>query len=197
MLSRIPLKGVLKSAEICLVAANSPAIPTHGHETFTLLFGSGKYIWKFLLADVILPIFHANFLSHFHLLVDVAHRQLIYVDSSFSTCLQLGPSDFALHISAPMNSYAHFLISYPEVFCPGIFQMSTVPAKHNIFHHMKTRVFPVFARFKRLESDCLAAAKKTLAEMEEMGLCQKASSPYSSPLPIVLERDASLCPCGD
>ena len=33
--------------------------------------------------------------------------------------------------------------------------------------------------------------------MEKLGLCQKASSPWSSPLHIVVKKDGSLHPCGD
>ncbi|XP_068204280.1 uncharacterized protein [Palaemon carinicauda] len=56
---------------------------------------------------------------------------------------------------------------------------------------------PVFEKFRGLAPERLAAAKQTFPEMEEMGLCQKASSPWSSPLYIILKKDGSLCPCGD
>ncbi|XP_068238492.1 uncharacterized protein [Palaemon carinicauda] len=43
----------------------------------------------------------------------------------------------------------------------------------------------------------MEAAQQTFAEMEEMGVCQKASSRWSSPLHIILKRDGSLCLCRD
>ncbi|XP_066952492.1 uncharacterized protein [Macrobrachium rosenbergii] len=48
--------------------------------------------------------------------------------------------------------------------------------------------------FQRLPPKKLTAAKKTFAEME-MGFCQKASSPWSSPLHIVTKKDGTLHPC--
>ncbi|XP_068226574.1 uncharacterized protein [Palaemon carinicauda] len=50
---------------------------------------------------------------------------------------------------------------------------------------------PVFTRIRRLALDRLAAAKQTFAEMEEMGFCHNASSPWSSTLYIVLKKDGS------
>ncbi|XP_068237199.1 uncharacterized protein [Palaemon carinicauda] len=75
-------------------------------------------------------------------------------------------------------------------------QTLTVPAKHGIYHHIKTTGPSVFTKFRRLASDRLAAAKQTFAVIEEMGLCQKASSPWSSPIQIVVKRDGSI-PCED
>ncbi|XP_068250669.1 uncharacterized protein [Palaemon carinicauda] len=76
-----PLSRTLsRSAGTGLVAPNRSAIPNHGYEILTLSFGSTKNIWKFLIADVTLPILGANFLLHFHLLVDVAHWQLVNTD---------------------------------------------------------------------------------------------------------------------
>ncbi|XP_068250793.1 uncharacterized protein [Palaemon carinicauda] len=51
--------------------------------------------------------------------------------------------------------------------------MSTVPAIHCIHHHIKTTGSPVFARFRRLAPDSLAASKQKFTKMEEMSLCQK------------------------
>ena len=68
---------------------------------------------------------------------------------------------------------------------------------HGIQHHIETSGPPVFAKFRRLAPEKLAAAKKCFKELEDMGICQKASSPWSSPLHIVTKKDGSLRPCGD
>ncbi|XP_068247901.1 uncharacterized protein [Palaemon carinicauda] len=134
-----------------------------------------------------------DFLSHFHLLVDVAHRRLV----NPSSLLQPTLSNLALHIFAPTDAYAHLLTSYLEFSHPEPCQTPTAPAKHGIYHHIKTTRPPVFAKFRRPAPDRLAAAKEMFVEMEEMGLCQKTSSPWSSPLHIVLKKDGSLRPCWD
>ncbi|XP_068203628.1 uncharacterized protein [Palaemon carinicauda] len=180
-------KNVLsKSADVRLVAANRSAIPSYGCENLTLLFGKGKFNWKFFVTDVTLPILGEDILSHFHLLVDVAHRQLINADSYLLTSPQPAPSNLALQISPPM-----------EDFRPELRQTPTALAKHGIYHHIKMMGPPVFAKLRLLSPDRFAAAKQTFAEMEEMCFCQKASSPWSSPLNIVMKKDNSLSPCGD
>ena len=55
----------------------------------------------------------------------------------------------------------------------------------------------MFSRFRRLAPDKLHAAKQTFAELERLGICQKAPSPWASPLHIVVKKDGSLRPCGD
>ncbi|XP_068204950.1 uncharacterized protein [Palaemon carinicauda] len=110
--------------------------------------------------------------------------------------LQSAPYDLALHISTPKDSYAHFPISYPQASRPDIHQGATNQEKHCIYYHIKTTGLPVFARFRRLAPYHLAAAKQTFAEMEDMGLCQKASSTWPPPLHIILKKDGSLHMCG-
>ncbi|XP_068210381.1 uncharacterized protein [Palaemon carinicauda] len=190
-------RSLSKCGKIHLVAANGSVIPTHCQDTLTLSFGSDKYIWKFLGTDVTLPILGADFLSHFHILVDVAHRRLVNGDSYSLMPLQTSPSNLAFQISALTDAYAHLLISYPEVLRQELCQTATVPVNHDIYHHIKTTGAPVFARFRCLTLDCLVAAKQMFAEIEEIGLCQKTSSQWSSPSPIVLKKDDSLRPCED
>ncbi|XP_068204720.1 uncharacterized protein [Palaemon carinicauda] len=66
-----------------------------------------------------------------------------------------------------------------------------------IYYHIKKMDLPVFPRFRRMAPDHLADDKQTVARMEEMGLCQRASSQWSSLLRIVLKKDGSLPQCGD
>ncbi|KAK3889008.1 hypothetical protein Pcinc_006978 [Petrolisthes cinctipes] len=56
---------------------------------------------------------------------------------------------------------------------------------------------PVFSKFRRLAPDKLVVAEQTFAELERLDICQKASSPWASPLHIVTKKDGTLRPCGD
>ncbi|XP_068222177.1 uncharacterized protein [Palaemon carinicauda] len=176
-----------KSANVCLVADNGSTIPTHGYENLALTFLSIKYYWKFLIVDIPLPILVSDFLSHYHLLVNVAHRRLVNAESYFLTLLQPAPSNLTLHISAPMDVYVHPFTLYPEIFCPELRQKPTVPTEYGIYHHNKTTRPQVFTRFRYL-----ATAKEMFPKMKKMGLCQKASSPWSSLLHINLKIDGFL-----
>ncbi|XP_068229324.1 uncharacterized protein [Palaemon carinicauda] len=184
--------SISQSADVSLVSANGSAMPTHGYENLTLSFGSNKYSWKFLVVDVTLLILSADFLSHFHLLVHVSHRRLVKLDSYLSSPLYPAPSNLALQVSIPTDAYAHILMSYLEVFRPELNKTPTVPAKHGFYPHINTTGRQVFDRFRSLAPDRLATTKQTFAKMEEIGLFQKASSTWSSPLHIVLMK-GGLC----
>ncbi|XP_068247883.1 uncharacterized protein [Palaemon carinicauda] len=114
-----------------------------------------------------------------------------------STPLQPAPCNLPHHIITPTDAYAHLLTSCPEVFRPELRQTAIAPAKHGIYHHIKTMGPPVFAKFRRRTPERLAAAKQPFAKMDEIGLRHKASSPWSSPLDIVLKKDGSIRLCGD
>ena len=51
--------------------------------------------------------------------------------------------------------------------------------------------------FRRLSPEKLQEAKQTFLHMEEMGLCQKASSPWASPLHLVKKDNGTWRSCGD
>ena len=180
-----------------LMAANGSDISTFGYRWLQLSFGSRSFSWKFLIAQVCLPILGADFLAHYSLLVDVAQRRLVDTTSHSTVSIAAAPSALALHVTDTTDAYAALLSAYPDVFKPELRQQSHTPSKHGVFHYIKTSGPPVFARFRRLSPTKLATAKKVFTEMESMGLCQKASSPWSSPLHMVIKKDGSLRPCGD
>ena len=87
--------------------------------------------------------------------------------------------------------------SFITVFKPELRQHHGKPAKHGIYHHISTTGAPVHSRFRRLNPQKLLAAKASFAEMERMGICSKASSPWASPLHMVYKSDVSWRPGGD
>ena len=52
-------------------------------------------------------------------------------------------------------------------------------------------------RFRRLDGEKLAAAKKEFLQMERDGIVRRSNSPWSSPLHMVRKPDGSWRPCGD
>ncbi|XP_068224448.1 uncharacterized protein [Palaemon carinicauda] len=186
------LCSLSKTADIHLVTANRSTTTTNGFETLILLIGSAKYTWKLLVADVTLSILCEVFLSHFHLLVDVAHRWVVNMDSYSSMLLQHAPFDLAFHISASMDAYPNFSHCTKKFSIQNLVKNSRFPGNNSI-SYQDARA-PSVCHFRHLTQDCLAAAKQTFAEMEEIGFCQKASSPWSSPLHILLKKDGSLRP---
>ncbi|XP_068246815.1 uncharacterized protein [Palaemon carinicauda] len=130
-------------------------------------------------------------------MVDIAHRRLVNTDSYLSTALQAALSNLDLHISALTDAYAHLITSYLYVFRTELRQTPTAPTKQGNCHHIKTTGPLVFAKFRYLAPDQLAASTQTFAKMEGMGVWRKASALRSSPIHMFLKKDGSLCPCGD
>jgi hypothetical protein len=64
-------------------------------------------------------------------------------------------------------------------------------------HHIVTKGPPLACRFRRLDGEKLASAKKEFLQMERDGIIRRSDSPWSSPLHMVQKPDGSWRPCGD
>ncbi len=67
----------------------------------------------------------------------------------------------------------------------------------DVEHHIVTRGPPLACRFRRLDGEKLAAAKKEFLQMERDGIVRRSNSPWSSPLHMVRKPDGSWRRCGD
>ena len=173
-------KNDLPSSCVRLIAANGTTISTYGQRELTLRFHGQTYSWSFILADVQRPLLGADFLSHHHLMVDVARQQLIDNDSFRPLPLCRCPIAQISEVAGfkPADGRYHQLIEeFPDVLKPVLKQTPGTAAKHGVYHHIKTEGPPAHARFRRLRPDRLQAAKRAFAEMERMGVCSKAASP--------------------
>ena len=162
-----------------------------------IIISEKTYAWDFTIADVNLPLIGADFLSHYHLLVDVHNRRLIDANTLSCTTIVPAPIDLAIHVTDESTPYSALKTEFPAVFRPELRPAPQTIPPHGVFHFIKTSGPPVFSKFRRLPPDRLAAAKQVFQDMENIGICQKASSPWSSPLHIVVKKDGSLRPCGD
>ncbi|CAM1298531.1 Uncharacterised protein r2_g816 [Pycnogonum litorale] len=188
------------SSGVRLVAANGSEIATYGARTILIQVAGRRFEWEFLVADVQTPLLGADFLGHYGLLVDVANRRWLDIDSFHTTPLDIGRNETNIHackLACTESPYAQLIDEFPDVFKPELRQQAGRPAKHGIFHHIHTTGPPVHSRFRRLSPNKLQAAKQSFAEMVRMGLCRKASSPWASPLHMVPKEDGSWRPCGD
>ena len=165
-------------------AANGSKIATYGKIKLPITSDGRRYQWSFQIADVCTPLLGADFLEHHDLLVDVKRRK-IYPS----------PSQPAAAASTS-DDYAELKKNFKDVFASTL-RASKAPSKHHVRHFIKTTGPPVYARFRRLAPDRLAAVKECFRDMEAQGICQKDSSPWASPLHVVVKKDGSLRPCGD
>jgi hypothetical protein len=97
--------------------------------------------------------------------------------------------------AAGADSYAQLLAEFPAV----VNSSKQLPRKPSgdVEHHIVTRGPPLACRFRRLNGEKLAAAKKEFLQMERDGIVRQSNSPWSSPLHMVRKPDGSLRPCGD
>ena len=184
---------------IHLVAANGSNIKTYGRRTVPIRVGDRHFSWEFIIADVQTPLLGTDFLAHHGLLVDVSNSKLLDVNTYKATPLtaQQRCNDVHQCTVRPNNRYKSLLQEFPDVFRPELRQKPDQENKHGIFHHIKTEGPPIHSKFRRLPPHKLKAAKEAFSEMERMGLCQKAPSPWASPLHLVSKPDGTWRPCGD
>ena len=168
-------------------AANNSKIATYGPLNLNLCIEERPYPWTFTVADVVIPILGADFMAYYNLLVDVRRQKLVKPNHP--------TPDFAFH--AGLGCAADVTAEFPAVFRSVLHQNPKLPAKHQIRHHIKTSGPPVFSKFRRLSPEKLRIAKQCFRELELQGICQKASSPWASPLHMVSKKDGSFRPCGD
>ena len=169
-----------------LQAVNKTSIQTYGEKSLTLDIGLHRmFRWVFIIADLPIPILGADFLAHFSLKVDVAHRQLI------DTITTLSINGLAASIPSPSPvfamphasaTYTNLLARFPQLSRPN-YQETAV--KHNITHHIRTTGPPVRCRPCRLAPDHLKVAKAEFDHMLQLGIIKPSDSNWSSPLHMV------------
>ena len=164
-------------------AAIGSRIATFGKSRISMHHNGRRYSWSFTIADMCFPILGADFLHHYDLMVDMKRQRLLQPATGAS-------------ITGATDDYSLLKHCFRDVFQLQL-RARKAPAKHHVKHFITTTGSPVYARFRRLAPDRLKAAKQCFQYMEKQGLCQKASSPWASPLHIVEKKDGTIRPCSD
>ena len=143
-----------------LQAANNSSITTFGKRSLGLdLHLQRSLPWVFTIADVRNPIIGADFLNHFHLLVDIHHQKLIDTLTHYHiqgvSCNET-PLSPVWQVVAPTNPFTALLAKFPSLTCPS---SANQPIKHSITHSIKTFGAPVHSRTRCLAPDRLKIAR--------------------------------------
>lgn len=185
-----------KSEDYKLYAANGTEIKTYGIKTLDLNFGLRRqHRWSFVLANVKQPILGADFLSHYHLLVDVHERRLIDSVTSLNTVASLTiQEEPSIRTIDCKNKYSDLLSEFPNVTKPMCFKDTP---SHSVVHYIETSGSAVYERPRPLPPDKYIRVKAEFQRLQEMGICRPSKSNWASPLHVVTKKNGELRPCGD
>ena len=160
-----------------ITTANGEKLNIKGCQELKLKFKENVYTWKFIVADVSFPILGADFLCYHNLAVDVRGQSLIPLQTHIAPAQTTSPE-------IP-DAISKVLLKYQDVFSSDLSQRKNMTKSHSAVHHITTKGPPLHAKFRRLCPDKLKIAKEVFADLERQGICQKAASPWSSPLHMV------------
>jgi len=205
--------------------ADGRPIRCWGKETRPVAAGGFIFQVEFLLADVAFPILGVGFLEAYRLDVSPRRRALLGPGGMRIPLSTPSPGKAAAHVgivgataakrkvaAAPpplaaggdsgMIAMAASQCTDPSVF-KGYEQLvakqrGLPPVKHSVEHTIDTGdARPIAQRYRRLDPEKLAAAKKEFAELELQGIVERSDSPWASPLHMVQKADGTWRPCGD
>ena len=124
------------SAEIDVHDASSQwsSISTYGTNEFPLNYGPKRYSWKFVVADVFMPIIGADFLYFYSLAVDVRYRRLLPTSPHIMKHGATPPQSFSAAAADPFDA---LLTEFADVFSETLPSLAKKP--HGIQHHIVTK----------------------------------------------------------
>ncbi|XP_064101739.1 uncharacterized protein LOC135212228 [Macrobrachium nipponense] len=166
-------------AAAILVAANGSPIRCYKTRTCRLSILGHKYKRPFVIADVKFPLLDADFFTQHGLLVDVGRKRLLDTGTCRSRPLSAVPG-MPVICSISLSKYSTLLHGFSDVFKPELHQVPGTQAKHVTQHHFSTTGPSTHAKFHHLPPKKLQDGKRAFAEMERMGICKKALSPWTS-----------------
>lgn len=189
-------KSKMKPAKFKLFAVNDTRIDTFGEKRLVLNFNLRRpFVWNFCVAAVPYPIIGADLLNHFGLLVDLRRDRLIHpLTSIFAKgIVRISP---LMRVSFLDKTSKYFVIfsQFPEIIGPSVNKFRTLG---NVHHHIITDGSPVAEHARRLAPDKLKMVKEEFSYLMAQGVCRPSSSPWASPIHLVLKKDGSNKICGD
>jgi len=96
--------------------------------------------------------------------------------------------------AAAVPDYRAVVASFPRVLNTS----KVLPAtKHHVRHVIETSSNAHAARYRRLDSEKLQAAKAEFELLEKQGIVRRSKSHWASPLHMVRKADGTWRPCGD
>lgn len=188
--------GACRKDKYELFAANGTTIATYGNISLQPDFGLRReFPWRFIIADVTMPIIGSDFLAYFHLLPDIKKSCLMDGNTGLRITGSAGNQNTASIKAHNEGSIFHKIIQE----FPGIVQRIKDPRKaHSTRHYIETTPGPPEScRPRRLTPEKLKAAKLEFDLLRQEGIIQPSQSPWAAPLHMVPKQGNMWRPCGD
>ena len=191
---------VLSPSSVRLSSANGQPIAVYGEATIEIKIPRLRraFNWTTVIADTTNPILGADFLSHFHLIVDCKYKKLIDgITNKQMKCATITSKIEAIVINQHEvpDIVKPLLEKYKEIFSPktNYKEELNFSVKHCI---ETTSDMPIFAKVRQLPKEKYDYAKKEFDELLKKGIIRHSKSPYSSPLHMVPKGEGWRS-CGD
>ena len=162
-----------------------------------LCFNNRLYQARLIFANVKRPFLGADFFRQHNLLVDLRGQRLIEADTFLTFPCSVGKTAVAqlAPIEYHYNKIWKLLQEFPSILQPTF---SSAAVKHGVQNFISTTGPLVHAHACRLPPEKLTVDKREFMEMEQMGIICKSSSPWASPLHIIVPKEnGGWRPCGD
>lgn len=178
-----------------LSAANNTAIATYGKRTISTQFGfKNPQPWKFVIADIPLPLLGMDFLNHYGINVNVRKGTLKEEKTGLEVkCNTLArPSKKISAVSSTNHEFSDIINMFQNMSSNGLLPCGALSR-----HHISTKGPPVYARPRRLNPEKATEVKKQLKELLDLKIIRPSSSNWASPIHLVQKPDGSWRMCGD
>lgn len=152
--------------------------------------------WRFIVADVYLPIIGSDFLAYFDLLPDCRNKRLVDGRTGLkATCELSSNTQTSVRALSEDSTHHEIFNEFPELIRPS---GASREVRHSTFHYIRTTDGPpIYCRPRRLDPDRLKIAKLEFDSMVQEGIARRSDSSWASPLHLVPKKTDGWRPCGD
>ena len=193
-----------------LNAANGSKIPRFEKRRISVTLGMSQvFTWDFVMADVDYAIIGMDFLQHFDLSLNPRSKSIFFNQNLEGYANNSTPQVHASNKTSgiPQNR-VRATLPEPQIakdfndlsnLYPCVFDLENFnrPTHHQTKHHIRTKGPPISEKVRRLNPEKLQCLRKELKKFLDLGIIERAESPYAAPLHMVPKKNGEYRITGD